>query len=164
MPLDGSILLDLTLAFLGSVTILIPDIPYVRTAVMPDDEISRLRTAQQTLFADHELTDDDTGFTALIDVLTSVTGELPATPYEIRIADDRNRDNTVVQIRYNEPEADHAYATAFAGHPAQVTLLVDEHIRELRQNVRHWFLMAGVTLLATGFGLRATVYAWRLWG
>lgn len=161
MPLEGLALLGLTFAFLGSVIILLPDIPYLQTVVMPTDEITEIQTAQQTLLADGELTDDDPGFAALHDIIPW-DADAAGTPYKILIGDDRDRENTVVQARSKNPDADHVYATAYGGHPTQVSVIVDEHIRQLRQDIRRKFLIIGVGLLASGFALRVTVRAWRL--
>lgn len=158
MLLDVLGLVGLLAAFLGSVIIILPDIPRIQTYVMPEDEFSRLRTAQQRLLTEHEITDEETGFDELCNVLETVV-DLPIPPHTILIDERRGGDETEVHIRYTNEDADHAFATAYAGHPSHMMLLVEEEIRNRRQQVQHRFLTFGVVFLILGFGLRATVYA-----
>lgn len=161
--LDGLTLAGVTLGFIGSVTILIPEISLLQPYVLPEERISRLRCGQQTLLMEHKITEEDYGFEGLCDVFDPVV-ELPMDPHTILIDNQKGGEDTQVHVRYTDPDADHAYATQYAGHPASVTLLVNNAINDIRQRVRHRYLTVGVVLITLGFGIRAVIHTIQLSG
>lgn len=161
--LDGLALVGLTLGFIGSVTILIPEISLLRPYVFPEERIDRLRSGQQTLLMAHKIAEEDYGFEEVCDVFDSVV-ELPKDPDTILIGNQRGGDDPQVYVRYTDSDADHVYATQYAGHPANVTLLVNDAIKDIRQNVRHRYLTGGIVLLTLGFGIRAVIHTIQLSG